>query len=988
MFKQVKKDRSIFVYLFSAMSILTLIGIMILTGSLTIGGMYEKLNQNAKDIIDQKVINRSSYVQNEMNGKWADLSAPAANINEIAERLDAEGVIRFETLDKNSEEAAPLIMETVEELISIMRTRQVTGAYLIFNTHDLDAGIEDKPGIYLRDLDPLSRESAGNADILLERAPAEVVKALNIATDSSWQPRFEFKKTETPYYDFFYTPYQQAASNEKGYAAEDMGYWGGKYRLKGVNYDAFTYSIPLINSEGLVYGVLGIDITLDYLKKLLPSYELLEDENSSYMLAINKEEGNVIQSVAVHGELEAMDLSTVELNQVGNDYYLDENGQTFYASMQYLNIYNNNTPYSNHKWSLIGMVDTKELFLFTDKVRSTFMVAVLMTLAVGIVGSYFFSYLISKPIRRLIKEVGKAKMKEQVRFSQTRIKEIDQFARTMEQLNQNIVDTSMKFTNLLQMASVKLAGFEYNEETCELFLSDNYFEIFLDRQTEASELSLDQFKRKMKEYEKYIVSSDYDKKGYLFQIPDEENFIYVNMRLLKKGSIHTGVVENVTDTVIEKRVIEYERDHDALTGLLNRGAFVRMINELFSLHKDQLKTAALLMLDLDNLKYLNDNYGHEVGDNYIAKAGRVFVEQVPKQTVVSRISGDEFYLFFYGYENETEIEKRILELKREIDAATITVMDQEFQITASGGVAWYPKDSTSFEKLQHFADYAMYKIKHTSKGTLTNFDRDEYMRDSIKREAKEELKSMITNKTLQFYFQPIISSRTGKIFAYEALMRSFMPSLKFPLDILKIAKEENCLGAIEELTWELSLESFARHKNCRLVDSDTRIFINSIANQILSQEKIRELEEKYPEYLSNIVLEVTESEWANEEHQQQKAELMKKWNGKIALDDYGSGYNGDRMLLMTVPEFIKIDMEIIRDIDSNPDKCKIVENIIGYAHERGMKVIAEGIETIGELKQVIKLHVDYLQGYLFSKPQYLPPRIQEEMVQLIQFLNE
>ena len=172
------------------------------------------------------------------------------------------------------------------------------------------------------------------------------------------------------------------------------------------------------------------------------------------------------------------------------------------------------------------------------------------------------------------------------------------------------------------------------------------------------------------------------------------------------------------------------------------------------------------------------------------------------------------------------------------------------------------------------------------------------------------------------------------------------------------------------------------------MDRTTRIFINSIANQILSQEKIRELEEKYPEYLSHIVLEVTESEWVNEEHQQQKAELMKKWNGKIALDDYGSGYNGDRMLLMTVPEFIKIDMEIIRDIDSNPDKCKIVENIVGYAHERGMKVIAEGIETIGELKQVIKLHVDYLQGYLFSKPQYLPPRIQEEMVQLIQFLNE
>ena len=215
-----------------------------------------------------------------------------------------------------------------------------------------------------------------------------------------------------------------------------------------------------------------------------------------------------------------------------------------------------------------------------------------------------------------------------------------------------------------------------------------------------------------------------------------------------------------------------------------------------------------------------------------------------------------------------------------------------------------------------------------------------------------------------------------------------MPLLKSPQEILRVAKEENCLNVIEELTWELSLETFAKHKKNHLTDRDTKIFINSISNQILSEEKIKELEEIYPEHLKNIVLEVTEGECVNENLQQKKAELMRQWNARIALDDYGSGYNGERMLLQIAPEFIKIDMEIIRNIDSNPDKCKIVENIVDYAHERGMKVIAEGIETIEELKQVIKLHVDYLQGFLFSKPQYLPPQIQDEMVQLIQFLNE
>lgn len=969
------------------MSLLLLISILILAGSLLVGGVYKKLDQNARDIIDQKVINRSSYLQNEMVGNWSNLSATAARINAAAERLALEGSIQFETLDRNSETALPLIMKTVDELIAMMRDKKVTGAYLIFNTHDLDQKVEDKPGIYLRDLDPLSRESEANADILIERAPVEVVKSLNIATDSSWRPCFKFAQENVDYYDFFYTPYQQAALNEKEYSAADMGYWGGKYRMDGTNYDTFTYSIPLINKQGLVYGVLGIDITVNYLNRLLPGQELLDDEHSGYMLAICQEEG-LFRQVAVNGGVYDRGAEQIELVRTGKDFYLLDQRKRWYASVQYLNIYNNNTPYSNQRWSLIGIADTEELYEFSDKVRSILRAGILLTFAVGILGSYVFSYLIFRPIRRLTEEVIRTKMKEQVTFSRTHIKEIDRFARTMERLNWNIRDTAEKFTKLLQMASVKLAGFEYNEKTRELFLSDNFFEIFLEENAGPKELTVEEFREKMTAYEAYEISCDYEKRQYLFQLPEGESSVYVSLRLVKNGDVYTGVAEDVTNTVIEKKVIEYERDHDPLTGLLNRGAFIRKVSGLFENCKEELKTGALLMLDLDNLKYLNDNYGHESGDTYIAKAGQTFQENVPPQAIVSRISGDEFFIFFYGYDSEKEILEHIHALKCAIRQASIFLADQEFRLEVSGGISWYPKDSDSFEKLQHFADYAMYKIKHTSKGGITDFDSKEYLQDSFQREMKEELKTIIANKTLQFYFQPIISSRSGEIFGYEALMRSFMPSLKTPGEILKTAKEENCLGAIEELTWELALDAFVKHRKQHVISVDTRVFINSIPNQILSEEKIRELEQKYPDDLKNIVLEVTEEESVDENHQAQKARLMKSWKAAMALDDYGSGYNGERMLLLTAPEFIKIDMALIRNIDSNPDKCKIVENIVDYAHERGKKVIAEGIETIEELKQVIRLHVDYLQGYLFSKPKYLPPKIQEEMVQMIQFLND
>lgn len=109
---------------------------------------------------------------------------------------------------------------------------------------------------------------------------------------------------------------------------------------------------------------------------------------------------------------------------------------------------------------------------------------------------------------------------------------------------------------------------------------------------------------------------------------------------------YTGVIENVTNTIVEKNVIEYERDHDALTGLLNRRAFIRIMNSLFENEINKIKIAALLMLDLDNLKYINDNYGHEIGDNYISKAAETFVNSTPENTIISRISGDEFLFSF------------------------------------------------------------------------------------------------------------------------------------------------------------------------------------------------------------------------------------------------------------------------------------------------------------------------------------------------------
>ncbi|MFR3320351.1 MAG: GGDEF domain-containing protein [Lachnospiraceae bacterium] len=154
-------------------------------------------------------------------------------------------------------------------------------------------------------------------------------------------------------------------------------------------------------------------------------------------------------------------------------------------------------------------------------------------------------------------------------------------------------------------------------------------------------------------------------------------------------------------TTFERLRIEHERDYDTLTGLYNRQAFQRESESLFSEPK-QLKHAALLMLDMDNLKYTNDTYGHDWGDQYIRQAGRCFADYTPKDTLCARISGDEFHLLFYGYESQDEIRKVLTKLREQLHQQSLPLPDGKvLHLSISGGIAWYPEDGTQLDILKN-----------------------------------------------------------------------------------------------------------------------------------------------------------------------------------------------------------------------------------------------------------------------------------------------
>lgn len=981
--KKEKKSKTIFKHILIPICILFLVEALIFMGIITGGGVIQTLTQNSRDILQERIVNRKEFLQNEMLANWSQLTLLENKINAAAMTLHGRGAIDITQLDQGSEYAQPLVSAIADSMINNLRSIHVNGVFVVFNNHDLDGEIKDKPGLYIRDLDAVSVPSEKNGDLLVERGSGEMIKQLKITTDVSWRPRLEFSKLNA-YLPFLYYPYQEAMKGGE-YSASELGYWSREYSLNNDNREVISYSIPLITDDGYVYGVVGAEITHEHLDSLLPEAEINESGGGSYCLAVRKGGEDSYDIVFANGTMG--DAMTVDLKREGEETYLKNYSKKTYVAMEKLNLYDTNTPYEDDEWVLLATVPSSELFAFSRRISFILIAAVVLTVGIGLLGALFISFRLSRPLTHLPRQMDRSRKTGHVRLKKTNIIEIDQLVTSIENLNEENLNAASRFSRIIELASIQIAAFEINWRKHEFFMTENFFSVY--GQDDLSDMAVTQteFEEKMQELKKNVTISEGGK--YLYKIPKEEEHVFVELTISWLDDEHVvGQAEEVTARILEQKVMEYESDHDALTGLLNRRAFWRRIGELFQNRQKELKIAAFLMIDLDNLKHINDNYGHDTGDTYILRAAESFVANTPKNTLNARISGDEFYIFFYGYDSEEQIRNLLAAMKAGVDDSFITLANQErYYVRMSGGIAWYPRDTRSVEKLKLYSDYAMYKVKHLQKGEFRDFDPESYQSDYYLNRNKEEFDILLRDEQLQYYYQPIVSARTGKTFGYEALMRSYMPTLKSPEEILKLAKQENKLNQIETMSFFKAMEGFVQHMENARKGRKPKLFLNSIANEIISDEKLKEFEERYKACLANIVIEITEGEQVVEDNHMKKQKCVERWGAQLALDDYGSGYNSEKMLLELSPQYIKVDMAIIRSINANRDKQKILFNIVSYAHERGMQVVAEGVETIPELKQVISQDVDLLQGFLLAKPQRIPAGISADMERLIVSLD-
>lgn len=986
-----KRERTIFREILIPLLSVLVFEMLFMMSTIVWGGVMERLDQNATDMLAQQTENRGSYLINEMIGNWSDLGMLSDEIDfRVQGRLE-NGELELDDLNQNSVGCVELLKDISPELISTMYNKKISGIFVIFNTMGVEGDIrlESVPGVYLRDLDPTATPSEKNADLLWERAPVDVVRSGYIATDSGWKPNFS--RQDSAEQEFFYKPFQAACTDERRLKEKEYGYWTTKaYSLEGDNRTAIAYSIPLMLEDGTVYGVLGIELLTDYVQSLLPDAELLDDRQGSYLLAVASGEDGLLTPIVLSSDtMEMQEAEEKQFTLLADGSSAENADGDYYGAAKRLVLYSNNAPFDSDKWYLLGISSKKSLFAFSRQVQRMLFVSIILTFAIGLAGIIYASYRLSKPIRNLSDEVAKAQQDNSLPdLSATGIREIDRFADSISRLGREVVESSTRLLSIMDMASVELAGYELQEATDSVYVTDNYFPLLGVADVDGGSLSLGEFMELQQKLHQSLDHFDAEDGSIVYSVPQPDGSLrYLRSEHQEKDGRQVGLIEDVTASTMEKLRIERERDSDNLTRLYARRGFKREADRLF-LKPEVLKCAGLLMIDLDNLKTTNDRFGHNFGDLYIQTAGRCFVENTPENTLCARMSGDEFIVFFYGYESREQIREKVAALYQAIREVEFVLPNGDnMGLSASGGVAWYPEDSSDLSELMKFADFAMYQVKRSQKGEYREFEAEIYRQHLLQNQSRLELHKMLETRDVNYFFQPIFESRGGAVYAYEALMRVNLPTLRSPETVLQLAREEGRMHDIECITLFRATECYRGLLERGAVPEEALLFINSIANECMNAEEEKQYHEQYHDLQQRIVVEITEAEHLDMEMIRRKSSV-ESFSGMFALDDYGSGYNSEINLLELKPKFVKVDISIVRDVDRDINKQQIISNIVSYGHKRDMLIVVEGLETAEELEKVLELGVDLLQGYYLARPGETPLPLNGEALQIIREFAE
>jgi predicted signal transduction protein with EAL and GGDEF domain/FixJ family two-component response regulator len=452
---------------------------------------------------------------------------------------------------------------------------------------------------------------------------------------------------------------------------------------------------------------------------------------------------------------------------------------------------------------------------------------------------------------------------------------------------------------------------------------------------------------------------------------------------------YTGVVQNVTDRVQAEDKIRHLANFDSLTGLPNRHQLIWRTSKALDQGRRLGHHVALLLIDLDRFKIINDTLGHAAGDELLMEVGRRLrscvrhSDQVSESAIeaigtrshrtleaVGRLGGDEFVALLPEVSDERDAERvaqRILEQMRE----PIVVSGQECFVTASVGIAMFPRDGQTVADLMRNSDVAMYSVKSTGRNNLSLYQPTLSGSSRKRLELETALHKALERHELVLHYQPKVDVRAGRMVGVEALMRwQRGDTLVPPAEFIPLAEESGLIVPMSE--W--AIREAARQAR---VWQERFGFADAIAVNMPSRlfersdlvEHIHSAVTTQGVRHSVIMLEITESGLMHEDKNILPAlHRLNEIGVEISIDDFGTGLSSLARLSSLPISELKIDRGFVRDLGMTPQSSAVIEAVIALSRALGLRVVAEGVETMRQMEVLHRLGCGVMQGYLFSKP--------------------
>ncbi|MBI2276144.1 MAG: EAL domain-containing protein [Dechloromonas sp.] len=434
---------------------------------------------------------------------------------------------------------------------------------------------------------------------------------------------------------------------------------------------------------------------------------------------------------------------------------------------------------------------------------------------------------------------------------------------------------------------------------------------------------------------------------------------------------YVGTHFDITERKKAEERIQALAFNDQLTGLANRFSLNERLTQALALAGRSGKQVALLMIDLDNFKTINDTLGHQIGDRLLMEVAHRLAAAVRQTDLVARLGGDEFIVVLSEIDSPADaahVADKILTV-----LATPYLLDRnELRTNASIGICLFPDDAGESQDLIKKADVAMYHAKSRGRGNY-QFFKDEIQQAAVRRLGIEsDLRKAIVRQQFVLHYQPQLDLRSGRLVGVEALIRWLHPErgLVAPMEFIPVAEETGLILPIGDWVLEEACRQLAAWQTHGI--EHIKMSVNLTASQFLNPDlpaRIRALLGQYGVAAGHMNLEVTESmSMAAPEQTIASMTELTECGLLLSIDDFGTGYSSLAYLKLFPVSTLKIDRSFVKDIETDSNDADICDVTVLLAHKLGLDVVAEGVETEAQLKYLCSIGCEKVQGYLISKP--------------------